>query len=54
MKYHNIKTNSIISEGPKAEGNKTGINFMVFCFNIQGEIYVILDAIHDFSVWLRT
>ena len=37
----------------KAQANKTGIDFMIFIL-IFVENCLQYDAIHDFSVWLRT
>ena len=41
-----IKSSFVSVEEPKAKDNKTGTNFM--------SLFVFFDAIHDFSVWLRT
>ena len=42
-----------ISLKPKDWANKTDINFMIF-ISIFVENYLQYDAIHDFSVWMRT
>ena len=36
-----------------ARTNKSGINFMIF-ISIFVEICMYYDAVHDFSVWMRT
>ncbi len=53
MKNFKIKTSFVSREGPKARADKTGINFMIFIL-IFVENCLYFDAIHDFSVWLRT
>ncbi len=40
-------------EEPKAQANKTGINFMIFIL-LHIENCLQYNALHDFSVWLRT
>ena len=51
MKNHSIKTSFVSPEGPNDRSNKTGIDFMIFYFNISGKLtgtrYMIL-------MWLRT
>ena len=48
---HKMKTNFVRPEGPKAQDNKTGFDYMIFIL-IFVEICLQYDAIHDFSVWL--
>ena len=52
MKQKFIKTNFVRFEGPKARANKTG-NKMIFIL-IFVENWLKYDAIHYFSVWLKT
>ncbi len=51
MKNYKIKNRFVSPE--EARANKTGINFMIFIL-ISIETCLLLDAIHYFSVWLRT
>ena len=48
-----LRVNCYSSEVPKARTYKTGICFIIFYF-IFVENCLYYDAIHDFSVWLRT
>ena len=51
MKNYKTETSFVSPEEPKALANKTGVDFHS---NICGKLSVIYDAIHDFSVWLKT
>ena len=53
MKHQSIKTSFDNPEGPKAWDNKTGIKLKIFIL-IFTENCLQYDAIHDFSLWLRT
>ncbi len=53
MNYFKIKTSFVRPEGPKARCYITGIDFMIYIFMFVGNC-LLYDAIHDFSVRLRT
>ncbi len=53
IKNYKIKTSIVSPEWPKARANLSVINFMIFIL-IFIENCLKFDAIHDFSVWLRT
>ena len=53
MKNYTIKTSFVCLERPKARADKTDINIMIFIL-IYVEHFLSFDAIHNFSVWLRT
>ena len=53
MKNYKIRTSFVSRKEPKALGNKTGINFMIFTL-IFVEKCLQDDSIHDFSLWLTT
>ena len=48
-----IKASVVSSKGLKTRVNQTGINSMIFHFNIRRNC-LQYDAIHHFSVWLRS
>ena len=54
MKSYKIINSFVSTEGPKkARDNRTDINLMIFIL-IFAKNCLYYDAIHDFSVWMRT
>ena len=53
MKSYKIRTSFVSRKEPKALGNKTGINFMMFTL-IFVEKCLQDDSIHHFSLWQTT
>ena len=52
MKKKKIKSIFVSPERPKAQDNKTGINFINLKKNVTN--CLLYDAIHEFLIWLRT